>query len=308
MLEDVKKLFIGMTSASGWELNLLRIAAERGTTRYAACNITLDPPGTLQVFANSLLKHYIEGTKALLERYTACADYDGSSEASIIYRLSTASELIAEQYPLLLDALAHPTKEAKPLEFNATAYVITASIEDADGQITPVKLFSMQSPFTQLRHRFLHDSSTFKEIPGKVLYLRESIDVLIYGSVIFFLDMRGENLFSMERSYKKKCSMIIEEMKGMDICSDYEAFASVAVSGINPRRFISFNRPRLIALSNPETRPEKASLFQLQVDNNGKINTSDKENSEKLIKVLCRKGMYDPFEEVPVEVPTSRKW
>ena len=63
-----------------------------------------------------------------------------------------------------------------------------------------------------------------------------------------------------------------------------------------------------MALSSPETRTEKANLFQLQVDNNGKINTSDKKNAERLIKVLCKKGMYDPFEEVPVEVPTSRKW
>ena len=308
MVEEVKKLFNRMASASGWDLNLLRISSERGTTKYAACHITLDPPGTLQEFANSVLKHYSEGNKALLERYTACSDYDGSSEADIIYRLSSESELIAEQYPLLLDALAHPTQEAKPVEFNATAYVIAASIEDDDGQITPVKLVSMQSPLTQLKHRYFHDSSTFKEIPGKVLYLRESIDVLIYGSVVFLLDMRGENLFLMEHSYKKKCLLIIEELKGMDICSDYDAFASAAISGTNPRRFISFNRSRLMALSSPETRAEKAKLFQLQIDNNGKINTSDKKSAEKLIKVLCKKGMYDPFEEVPVEVPTSRKW
>ncbi len=308
MIEDVKKLFSRIRSCSVWTLDLLRVSEERGKAKYAACHITLDPPGSLREYVASLLEQYYQGKKPILDNFSSCSDYDGYFMQETIYRLSSSSELVSQQFAALTDALADPVNEANPLEFDATAYVLSTTLDDLDGEQIPIKLFSIQAPLTKMKHRFLHDSNTFREIEDKVLCLKESVDVLIFGNVIYFLNMKGENLFAMDRAYRATCGKTIEEIRGMDICSNYSLFESTAMSGFNPRRFITFNRSRLKILSNPDTRSEKAAMFQLEVGADGRINTSDKTNAEKLIKVLCKKGMYDPFEEVPVEVPTSRKW
>ena len=308
MVEVVKSVFEKVLECRNWELCLLRVSVDRGSTHYSACHISLDPPGKLCEFANELVKHYCQGRRPRLDKYSSCVDYDGSSSSDTIYRLTTESELISQSYLSLISALGNPIHEAKPVDFDASAYVLVGTIQDEEGSPKSVKIFSMQAPLTKLKHRFFHDSNTFKEIDNKVLYLREAIDVLIFDTVIYFFDMRGENLFSMDRAYRTTCNRIVEDIRGMDICSDIDLFTSVATSGVNPRRFVSFDRNRLTALSNPETRPEKASMFDLEVGPDGKIDTGNKVNAEKLVKVLCKKGMYDPFDEVPVEVPASRKW
>lgn len=55
-------------------------------------------------------------------------------------------------------------------------------------------------------------------------------------------------------------------------------------------------------------RKEMAAKFHLKLDDSGKIDTSSSDISEKLIKVLCNKGMVDPFEDVPVEVSAVSRW
>ena len=38
------------------------------------------------------------------------------------------------------------------------------------------------------------------------------------------------------------------------------------------------------------------------------IDTTAEGVAEKLVKLLCKKGMIDPFEDAPVEVPSVSKW
>ena len=40
----------------------------------------------------------------------------------------------------------------------------------------------------------------------------------------------------------------------------------------------------------------------------GKFDTTQNGVSEKLVKLLCNKGMVDPFDDLPMEVSSPRKW
>ena len=40
----------------------------------------------------------------------------------------------------------------------------------------------------------------------------------------------------------------------------------------------------------------------------GKIDTSQEGVSEKVVKILCDKGMVDPFEDIAMEVSSAKKW
>ena len=79
-------------------------------------------------------------------------------------------------------------------------------------------------------------------------------------------------------------------------------------SGHNPRRFVAFNQQRYDAMKDAALRRRMAAIFQLTLDDSGLIDTSSSDASEKLIKVLCNKGMVDPFGNVPVEVSAVSRW
>lgn len=70
----------------------------------------------------------------------------------------------------------------------------------------------------------------------------EYIDVIIIDSDVYLLTMSGENLFNMERVYRKICDDKILEVTESDILNDADVFKKIASSGHNPRRFVSFNQ------------------------------------------------------------------
>ncbi len=119
--------------------------------------------------------------------------------------------------------------------------------------------------------------------------------------------MQAENLFNMERSYKLRCGIKIEEIAALDILSNTDAFRAVASKGQNPRRFVSFNQSRLDAIKDINSRKKYMKMFQIKVKN-GKIDTEDPKSSERLVKFLCDKAMLDPIDEEPREVSAAKAW
>jgi 2',3'-cyclic-nucleotide 2'-phosphodiesterase (5'-nucleotidase family) len=166
----------------------------------------------------------------------------------------------------------------------------------------------MKKPVVSLKHKFAKDGSTFKEISDKVLALRSTIDVLTIGNTIYFMNMSGENLFHMERAYRAICQNKMSEIRDAAIIADPTCFMSVACSGHNPRRFVSFNQQNLAYLQNAEARQRLATKFSIALTEDGMLNISDEKSAEKLVKLLCNKGMLNPFDDSPVEVSGARNW
>ena len=50
-----------------------------------------------------------------------------------------------------------------------------------------------------------------------------------------------------------------------------------------------------------------AKKFEIPLVGN-RFDTSVDGVSEKIVKLLCKKGMVDPFEDLPVEVAGAKKW
>ena len=200
-----------------------------------------------------------------------------------------------------------PDTEGDPFKYTS-AYVIKGVV-NLDGEELSVKMFSMQNPVTTLKNKFAHDKGRFYEISHQVLSLRPAIDVVVIGNNIYFLTMAGENLFNMARSYKNVCQAKVDLVVKNDIVTDTEAFTSIAVSGHNPRRFVSFNEERLTALKKKAKRTSIAAKFLIPLDPaSGKFDTTVEGASEKIVKLLCNKGMLDPFDNDAVEVDGARQW
>lgn len=214
--------------------------------------------------------------------------------------------MISDEFDALITAIANPDAELNPLEFKARAYVLRG-IVIRNGEEKPIKLISMQNPVTSLKHKFMRANGTFIEITDKVISLRTSIDVIIIDDIVYMLTLAGENLFNMERAYKSTCAGKLNEIRQYSIVTDFTAVSSVAGCGHNPRKFVSFNDSHLQKLKNSISRAKMARKFNIPM-NGDLFDTTQPGAADKIVKLLCDKGMVDPFDDNPVEVAGFKKW
>lgn len=301
----IKDVFSHLNLMTNRFLHLLSISSSQEPIEYRCCKLKINPDGRIASLLEEIKKLYIDDGK--LETYQQVCDYDGTANAHTIYRLPTNHPLIADRCPLLMRAIAESAEKVDPFQFKS-AYSITGKL-NLNGQATNIKLFSVRTPITSLKHKFLYSDTTFREITNQVLSLRTTMDILFVSDTIYFLSMNGENLFNMERAYKTACQQTISEVEQADIIGDIEAFSSRAAAGHNPRRFLSFKQSRLVALRDKRVRAEMASRFSIPLDaNNDKFDASSQEACDRIVKLLCNKGMLDPFNDNAVEVDGARRW
>lgn len=306
-IELLNSVFDGIHYTVDWSLQLLRISTPRGeSTKYVSRQITLDPPGTLDTFMKELAHKYRAHGKGSLDSYNSLIEYDGTADAMTIYRLQKENPLISSEYEAFIAAIANPDVEEDAMTYSS-AYLVKGMVT-VNGDQFAIKLVSMQNPITSLTHKFYQKDGKFSEIRGPVLSLRKSVDVVIVQDTIYFLTMAGENLFNMARAYKNVCHDAVIEVEEADFITGIDRFKGVAESGHNPRRFVSFNRERLEALKNTNTRKAMAKQFAIPLDAENKFDASIDGASEKIVKLLCNKGMIDPFKKTPVEVTGAKQW
>lgn len=306
-LEKIKTVFSSLSTCTAWSLQLLQIknSRQRGTS-YSGREITLSPEGALSAFVSEIAERYVADTNGVFNSYQDIIEYDGSTIDRVVYWIKKDNTLISEEYEALIEAIATPDTEIDPLEFKARAYLLRGIIT-VDGEEKPVKLISMQNPVTSLKHKFLRASGTFKEISDKVISLRTSIDVIIIDDTVYMLTLAGENLFNMERAYKATCVGKMQDIQQCSIVTDFDAFAAIAGSGHNPRKFVSFNDDHLQKLKNANSRKKMARKFNIPMSGD-KFDTNQPGAADKIVKLLCDRGMIDPFDDNPMEVAGSKRW
>lgn len=306
-LEEMKATFTALPTCTAWSLQLLQImTSKRSGTSYTGREIALSPEGTLASFVAEIIDRYIDADNGVLDSYHDITEYDGSAADKVIYWLSKTNELISDEYDALITAIANPDTELDPLKLKARAYVLRGIVR-LNREEMPIKLISMQNPVTSLKHKFLRANGTFTEITDKVISLRTSIDVIIVEDTVYMLTLAGENLFNMERAYKAVCARKLIKIEQCSIVTDFAAFSSVAGNGHNPRKFVSFNDAHLQKLVNSKVRSKMARKFNIPMSND-LFDTTQPGAAEKIVKLLCDRGMVDPFDDNPMEVAGSKKW
>lgn len=304
-MEQIYKIFSSLSSCDAWSVFLLKIK-ETESIQYESHKITLSPNGIISDFIRDLVDKYTRFDSGVLGMYDAVDVYDGSSIGTSIYKFSTEDDIIEEAYNSLTQAIKNSEREGNPENERLNAYFIQGLI-NFDESDHPVKLFSLRTPTTVLKNRFRYRNGVYEELTDRLFTLRSTIDAVIVDNDIYFLTMDAEKLFGIERAYKKICNSKVEELITCSFISDPETFQKTATSGHNPRRFASYNQNRVNHLGNESTRVKWANYFGIGLDGSN-FDTSNPTNIEKIIKLICNKGMADPFEDAPVEVAGSKKW
>lgn len=307
-LEKIRQVLDNLHTCDVWSIQLLNIRTSAKTgVGYSSRQIILSPQAQLKELVADIQKLYSDKGKKPLKQYREVRGYDDTADTGTIYRLSVKNEMIAAAYKDLRNVLADPDKEDDPFAYTS-AYLLRGELV-IGGENIPVKLFSMQKPVSTIRHKFCLTKGKFEAIPDKVISLRPAMDVIIIGETVYFLTSAGENLFDMERAYKAVCQKHISRIAETQIIHGMELFAKVAGSGHNPRRFLSFDEGRLKDLQKKRVRQNMARKFSIPLDDaEDKFDATVDGAAEKIVKLLCNKGMTDPFTNAAVEVDGARKW
>lgn len=304
----IRSIFEHLTDCQNWSAHLLSFQhSSRQGTSYNCRIIELEPQGRLYSLIQEICELYSGNGKNNLSKYTDVRNYDGTCIGTTIYKIPEEGSGVTIDLDALLSGVANTDRECDPLQMKANAYILSGQISLENNQ-HQIKLISIRSPITTLKHKFLHRNNRFTEITDKVLNLSTIINVVIYDRNVYFLDMSGESLFNMERAYRQRCAEAITEIESLGIVSDIERFRNIASSGHNPRRFTSFSREKLILLQNVSNRRKVKLKFGIPLTANNRFDIADDSNAEKLVKVLCNKAMWDILEDTPVEVEGSKNW
>ena len=227
-----------------------------------------------------LQRHAGEG-ETIAEAIRDCLDYGKDPEKTESGKYISAYECdpatVADEFLLAKASYAAMTGREQKKENNVLCYQIRQSFYP--GEITP------------------------KEA-NRIGY---ELAIIIIDDTAYMLSMAGEKLFNIERAYKGICLQKVAAVEKMRIVTDFELFRTCASSGHNPRRFVAFNDEHLKKLENSDDRRRLAEKFGLPLLE-GKFDTTQNGVSEKLVKLLCNKGMVDPFDDLPMEVSSPRKW
>lgn len=308
----LESVFMKIKEGGSWSLLLFRIDKPQDNHETYACRqITLEPSGELNKIVGKIVEQYLKDDKWSPSKGTDVREYDGTTDALTIYRIQIDNPLIAEDYNALLTQIGKPQQEADSEFFNSGT-IIKGNVT-IDEKETKIILVSVQKPFSPLRHKNNQkykstDRGTYAKLRLPVLTLQTKLDIIVVDKTVYFLGLNGEKLFNMERAYKKVCETSVKMVVESGLISGTDEFANIARSGHNPRRFMSFNENRLNALKNDETRKKMAKKFHIPLNDEAIFDATKPGAADAIVKLLCNKGMVDPFNNDPVEVLGSKGW
>ena len=308
-LDIIKSIFSSLCEIDNLSVHLINSRNNKVEgTQYSACRIEIADK-ELATLIMDISRLYTTGKKSIDKYYKEVTEYDGTAESTIVYRLSKGNPLISTEYERLITELANWEKEENPFKYNS-AYLIKGEIPDNNNSEirNRVILISCMNPITTLSGKYRFFNNSFHAIDEQVLNLRTTFDVLIFNDTIYFLTMASESFFQMEHAYKSVCKNTVETLIESELFSDPEAFKTIATSKHNPRRFVSYNKANFEYLKNKDNRIAISEIFNIKLTEDGRFDTSEEIVSDRIVRILCDKGMIHPIDKKPVEVNGKKPW
>ena len=191
-LTTLANVFAKLTSIANLSVQLVNVTHSKPFgTQYASLAIEIKD-SDLSTLLMDISRLYTTGKKNISENYNEVRGYDGTAEATIVYKLESDNALLQKEYGCLIAELTNPDVEEDPFKYTS-AYIIKGSlIDDKDSTKTnQIILISCINPVTTLKSKFWFVDKKFQSIDQKVLNLRKTFDVVIINETVYFLTLAG---------------------------------------------------------------------------------------------------------------------
>ncbi|MDR1217960.1 MAG: DUF4868 domain-containing protein [Oscillospiraceae bacterium] len=173
--------------------------------------------------------------------------------------------------------------------------------EDGDGGA--VILMRRVNPFVSGSSRIClaeADEVRFSDKP--VLKLTPAVDFLMLDGACYFFSSGVEKDFDFENRHFAIAAKRLEMVAAADVISNIEALEKAAFTPRNARKFVDFDKQVLkyiVGLPLLE-REEFLTTYGVTINNEGRMDTSDGEQCELIIDLLCSRSCLDPLGRLAV--------
>lgn len=135
-----------------------------------------------------------------------------------------------------------------------------------------------------------------------VIKFAMAVDFLMIGGVCYLLSSSIEKDLALENRYFAIAAKRMEAVAEAGIASDYELLEKAVMTTKNARKFIDFDKDILehVVRLPIAQREDFLITYGITIDHNGNMDTSDPEQCELIIDLLCCRSCIDPLGRLSV--------
>jgi hypothetical protein len=130
-----------------------------------------------------------------------------------------------------------------------------------------------------------------------ILKFTTAVDFIMIDDVCYFLSSAIEKDLAMENRYFAIAVNRLELIAAVEIVSDFEKLESAVMTPKNAKKFITFDEQILEHITSMPIleREDFLLTYGITIDHKGTMDTSDAEQCELIIDLLCCRSVVDPL-------------
>lgn len=184
-------------------------------------------------------------------------------------------------------------------------YAFFGECKSESGGTTKQVLFMRRgNPFQtgQAARLFMSEGSEVISCEKPVLKFTAAVDFLMIGDVCYILSSGIEKDLALENRHFAIAQKRMEHIADAEIVSDYDKLEACVMKAKNARKFLDFDKGVLEHIGRLPIveREEFLSTYGVTIDHNGHMDTSDAEQCELIIDLLCGRSCLDPLGRLSV--------
>lgn len=267
------------------------------------------------VFSLSLGDGYAEYLKTVSENCIRALDnveevrkYDGEYIQHILWWSEIKSQEVSRIWDALSNAKQIAEKEWLGNYKSLSCKGVTLQFAYKEKKI---EFIFNAPPFKQLKGAvFTLVGNKFKFTNDRILALPLEADAIRVDERIYFLTERGVRMFESPEDSAKRSREVIDKILNLGFVSDPENFAKYASDVYNRRLLRKFEEEeadRLKLLADKAKGKKIREKFGLKIDGK-QLTSTTKEDVDRVVKLVCQRGMLNPFDDAPMEVHSPSPW
>ena len=184
-----------------------------------------------------------------------------------------------------------------------SGYAFYGEVRDEENNLQEeVLLMRRGTPFLSTAPLFMDSDGKVVSCERPILKLAAAVDFMMVDGACYLLSSAVGKDFSLEDRHfaiaQKQMGVIAEAT----IVSDYECFEECVMKGKNARKFTDFDKRILEHITRLPIvdREEYLSTYGVTIDKEGRIDTSDSDQCELVVDLLCGRSCLDPLGRLSV--------
>jgi len=304
--EKIKEGLEKINSATSWSLALINYNHKSRPNEYTCYSLSFQTDELLKKTLSEMCANFIsviDKNDRKIEYYT------GTNPKNVVDKILLSDNLINHQWNNLIESFNNCDDSVDLKNIKSQAYMF-AGTYITEGEYQNIYILSRKNPiYTYKKGKgriFESRNNKIQEITEPLVQFGKTFDVLIYNKTIYTINNNFESIFNMEYSHRIICKSSLEIIKNASIIDNFDTYKDFALSGQNPRKFITFDK-RII--ENIKKEPNlKIFTQELKIPydpNREKFILSDEKHAELFTKAVCGKTKDNMFTGGIREVPNS---